>query len=57
MDCSHVDNGRGQEDRNAQMSEHGDTSIWSSHGSEGHSGLVKKKKNPKKVTVRIKART
>ena len=36
MDCSHVDNGRGQEDRNAQMSEHGDTSTWSSHGSEGH---------------------
>ena len=36
MDCSHVGNGRGQEDRNSQMSELGDNSTWSSHGSEGH---------------------
>ena len=36
MDCSHVGNGKRQEDRNARMSEHGDTSTWSSNGSEGH---------------------
>ena len=36
MDCSHVGNGGGPEDRNAQTSEHGDNSTWSSRGSEGH---------------------
>ena len=36
MDCSHVGNGRGQEDRNVHMSEHCDNSTWSSQGSEGH---------------------
>ena len=34
-DCSHVGNGRGPEDRNAQTSEHEDK-TWSSRGSEGH---------------------
>ena len=36
MDCSHVGNGGGPDDRNIQTSEHGDNSIWSSRGSEGH---------------------
>ena len=36
MDCSHVGNGGGPEDRNAQTSEHGDNSTWSSRGSERH---------------------
>ena len=36
MDCSHVGNGGGPEDRNAQTSEHGDNSTRSSRGSEGH---------------------
>ena len=36
MDCSHVVNGGGPEDRNAQTSEHGDNSTWSSRCSEGH---------------------
>ena len=36
MDCSHVGNGGGPGDRNAQTSEHGDNSTWSSRSSEGH---------------------
>ena len=36
MDCSHVGNGGGPEGRNAQTSEHGDNSTWSSRLSEGH---------------------
>ena len=36
MDCSHVGDGGGPEDRNAQTSEHEDNSTWSSRGSEGH---------------------
>ena len=36
MDCSHVGNGGGPEDRNAQTSEHGDNSTSSGRGSEGH---------------------
>ena len=35
-DCSHVGNVGGPEDRNAQTSEHGDNSTWSSRGCEGH---------------------
>ena len=44
------------EDRNAQTSEHGDNSTWSSRGSEGHEWSGQKK-NPKKVTSRITIRT
>ena len=36
MDCSHVGNGGGPDYRNAQTSEHGDNSTWSSRCSEGH---------------------
>ena len=36
MDCSHVGNGGGPEDRKAQTIEHGDNSTWSNRGSEGH---------------------
>ena len=36
MDCSHIGNVGGPEDRYARTSEHGDNSIWSSRGSEGH---------------------
>ena len=36
MDCSHVGNGGGPEDRKAKTREHGESSTWSSRGSEGH---------------------
>ena len=49
MDCSHVGNGGGPEDRNAQTSEHGDNSTWSSRGSEGHEWSGQEEEIPRRL--------
>ena len=51
MNCSHVGNCGGPEDRNAQTSEHGENSTWSSRGSEGHDWSGQEEEESQEVYV------
>ena len=58
MDCSHVGNGGGPEDRKAQTRKNMEKAqLGPVVGVKDMIGLVKKKKSPKKVILRIKVRT